>query len=270
MSRNLPPGCFHGHRLKTCDVAGFTLSESHYSPGARIPSHSHSRAYLSILLNGSYREVYDGRNRYCRPLTAVFHPAGEVHSDQFLEAGGTIFRFEIKDDCLKRSGTPGFEGPLELSGGMVAWLATALHAEFNRMDAFSPLVMQGMILEILGQAARQTCRESEGQPAWLRHVTEFLRESSPEGITVARVAEIAEVHVGHLSRVFRRFYGCSVGEYIRRLRVEYAARALRSSQRPLVEIAVEAGFSDQSHFCRSFKLAMGSTPAQYRSFFSPR
>jgi len=72
------------------------------------------------------------------------------------------------------------------------------------------------------------------------------------------------VHVVHLARVFRRFHGCTVGEYLRRLRIERAIEELRSTNKPLADIAGNSGFSDQSHFCRAFKLTVGMTPGQYR------
>src|SRR5713226_6232217 len=269
---NLNPGCFYGHIVRRRDVCGFTLSESRYAPGTKISAHSHSRAYLCILLNGSYCEEYDRRDRYCSASTVIFHPAGEVHSDHLLSAGGTIFRFEIGREWLNttRGDSRSWDEPLELAGGSVACLATRLYAEFTRMDVFSPLVIQGMVLEILGRTARQTQRTEDGRPVWLKRVTEFLHECPPEELTVAKVADSATLHIVHLARVFRRLCGCSVGEYIRQLRIEYAAHELRSSQRTLADIAAGAGFSDQSHFCRTFKLSTGATPAQYRRFFQPR
>ena len=60
------------------------------------------------------------------------------------------------------------------------------------------------------------------------------------------------------------------GEYIRQLRVEYACRQLSSSSTALAEIASAAGFSDQSHFSRTFKRQIGMTPSQYRAISRAR
>jgi AraC family transcriptional regulator len=56
-----------------------------------------------------------------------------------------------------------------------------------------------------------------------------------------------------------------VGDYVRKLRIEYACHELVASARPIVDIALAAGFCDQSHFTRTFKLAVGSSPSQYRA-----
>jgi AraC-like DNA-binding protein len=70
-----------------------------------------------------------------------------------------------------------------------------------------------------------------------------------------------------LAREFRRHFCCTAGEYVRRLRVDFACRALLQSDTALIEIAVNAGFSDQSHFTRTFRAAMGMAPAQFRKLY---
>jgi AraC family transcriptional regulator len=139
------------------------------------------------------------------------------------------------------------------------------------MDSHSPLVIEGLAIEIIGEAARQGINLQHCRPPrWLTRAKEVLHESRPEDLTVAKIADLAGVHAVHLTRVFRQFHGCTVGEYIRRLRIEHASRELSSSETPLAEIAAAAGFSDQSHFCKRFKIFTGMTPAQYRTVFRRR
>jgi len=264
------PGCFYGEPVKSCAVRGFLLSESTYRAGDRIGHHSHCFPYLSILLRGSYRETYGRRTRDCGPSTVVFHPAGEVHADHFLASGGHIFRFEIPrfPKGIACSARAALEEPFELIGGTVAWLATRLYAEFKRPDQYSPLIIEGLVLEILGYSTRRILERHNNQlPPWLLRVQELLRESAVDKLTLSRIARVADVHVVHLARVFRKFHGCTVGEYVRRLRIEYATRELRSLDKSLAQIAIEAGFSDQSHFCRAFKLSTGMSPGHYRDLF---
>jgi AraC family transcriptional regulator len=81
------------------------------------------------------------------------------------------------------------------------------------------------------------------------------------------IAEEVGVHPVHLAREFRRAYGCSIGEWVRHLRVEYACQALSSSTLPLATIAATAGFADQSHFTRVFRLLTSVTPSVFRKNF---
>jgi AraC-like DNA-binding protein len=81
--------------------------------------------------------------------------------------------------------------------------------------------------------------------------------------TPALAAE-AGVSPFELARLFRRHYSTSIGELHRQARVEFACRELRQSERPLADIARDAGFYDQSHFCNVFRRSTGCTPARYR------
>jgi AraC family transcriptional regulator len=72
----------------------------------------------------------------------------------------------------------------------------------------------------------------------------------------------------HFAVCFRRFYGCSAGEYLRRIRFEQACRMLKQPHASLAEIAHATGFADQSHFTRFLKRITGLTPGEYRTFLS--
>ena len=79
--------------MKTYETAGLMLSESVYLPGTRFGHHSHTNPYFCITLRGAYEEVYGNKRRGCKPSTLVFHPANEIHANQFLDKSGR-FRYE--------------------------------------------------------------------------------------------------------------------------------------------------------------------------------
>ena len=123
-------------------------------------------------------------------------------------------------------------------------------------------------MEMFATVSRNQSNLPTRQPQrWLVHAVEFLRESFTEHLTLTQVASVVGVHPVYLAREFRRFHRCTVGEYVRRLRVERACRQLSSSNESLAMIAAGAGFSDQSHLSRTFKRLIGMTPAQYRANF---
>jgi AraC family transcriptional regulator len=70
--------------------------------------------------------------------------------------------------------------------------------------------------------------------------------------------------------VFRQQYGCTVGDYVRKLRLDFASRQLATSSASLAAIALAAGFADQSHFTKAFRRASGMTPAEWRRHFRSR
>ncbi len=271
MSLKLLRGHFLGNNLKICEIAEFILSESVYAPGSKLTKHSHSSAYFSINLQGGYTEKYGSKTRECIKQTVIFHPEGEAHTDRFSRDGGRIFRFEIKPERLDwvRERSNGLSEPFDFQGGLPVQLATKLYKEFRGLDSLSPLVIEGLALEIMAEVSRRSVSErSPAPPVWLKQARELLHVRHAENLSLTSIANSLDVHPVYFSRAFRKFCGCTVGEYVRRLRVESASRQLKNSDDPLVLVALVCGFSDQSHFTKTFKKATGMTPAQYRAAFS--
>src|SRR5918911_295828 len=270
MSQGYLPGRSYGEIINRYEDAGLILSESIYRPDTIIDRHSHGHPYFCILLQGSYTETYGRQRRECKPSTVIFHPADELHSDHFLGKGGRLFRFEIKRQLLERISqcSATLSEPADFNGGLLARLASKLYQEFRQPDEVSSLVLEGLTLEMAAEMARK--RQSNrisAAPSWLKRACELIHAQFAESLTLTDIAKPVGVHPLHLARVFRRFHGCTVGEYIRRLRVDYAAHQLSTSDAPLADVAVAAGFNDQSHLSKTFKLFTGMTPASYRAIF---
>ena len=156
-------------------------------------------------------------------------------------------------------------------GGWLGSLMRRLYSEFRNSDEVSPLVMEGLGLEIMSELSRNSIKDrAHKSPAWLDRARDLIHSRFSECLTLAGIAASVVVHPVHLASEFRRFYSCSVGEYVRRLRIEFACEEIARSDAPLTQIALEAGFSDQSHFCKTFKHLTGMTPSQYRSILRPR
>lgn len=264
-------GRFYGAVIGRWRVGSLSFSESVYPPRASIKRHLHPHSYFSILLHGSYRETFCGGVRECAPATAVLHPPGEEHADDFLNSGGRIFRFEIVDDEFDLALARRIWDAKEVRNGRVRCLAARLYRESRTRDRCSALAAEALALEIINEASREGCTCNEcGTPRWLAQATELLRETLPESLTIRRIATVVGVHPVHLARVFRRYYGCSIGEYVRNWRVDIASRQLAKSTRPIAEIAASTGFADQSHLCRTFKTLGGLAPKEFRAVFRPR
>jgi AraC family transcriptional regulator len=149
-------------------------------------------------------------------------------------------------------------------GGFIAHLAHRLHGEFRLRDEVSRLAIESIALGVLAEASRRAARTAERPaPAWLRHARALVERHFAEPLPLATVAAHVGVHPVHLARTFRRIYQTTVAGYVRQVRIEFARRELAGSA-ALSDIAMAAGFCDQSHFSRSFKQYTGLTPAEYR------
>jgi AraC-like DNA-binding protein len=87
---------------------------------------------------------------------------------------------------------------------------------------------------------------------------------------VGELARDVGVHPRHLMRTFRRYHGCSVGEYLRRARIRRAQSLPTESSLVLAAVASDARFYDQSHFAKLFRRATGLAPSEYRRLAARR
>jgi AraC family transcriptional regulator len=273
MGPKLTSGTFYGEIVRSQRIGGFILSESTYGPDLRIPAHSHENPFLYFVLQGASTELYQQKTRWAESSMLVFHPAGETHENHWHQAGGRCFHIEITPSMLARirQHTPVLDGPADFHGGLPAGVAARLYGEFHRSDEVSPLAMEGLALELLAEVSRRPVPVAErAPPRWLRQARDLLHARFAGSPSLDEIAAAVGVHPAHLARVFRRQYGCTMGDYLRQLRVQFACRRLVAADAPLVEIALAAGFVDQSHFTRTFKYHVGMTPAEFQRQFRAR
>lgn len=257
----------HGSIVKSTTIAGFALSETAYLANSQIPTHSHDFAYFCFVLRGDFDENYEKKIRACRSASLIFHPPLETHSDRFY-AASRCFNLQLDDLFFERAGRfTGFGEILaERRGGLTSQIAAKVYKEFCQTDELSPLVVEGLMLELLGEFLRSAGKQPKSKlPVWLNRVLELLNDCFSQNLSLAEIAKTADVHETHLAREFKKHYGCTVGEHLRRLRIEFACRELLSASNvPVSEIALASGFADQSHFTKTFKQTMSVSPARYR------
>lgn len=99
---------------------------------------------------------------------------------------------------------------------------------------------------------------------WLARIRDQLAAAAVGRPPLAGLARSAEVHPVYLMRAFKRAYGCSIGEFVRELRIARAANHLAHSADSVCATAAQFGFADQSHFCRAFRTETGVAPSNYR------
>lgn len=266
MGIRLQAGQHFGAIAKRYDVAGFTLTQTAYVPNLHLPNHAHERACFCLVLRGSYVERFDQKELDCQSASLLFRPPGASHSDHFHNVESQCFLIETETGWLNQVREQGarFDEPTTARGA-VTWLAMKVFEEFTYRDEVSPLAVQGLMLALAAGFARAPLKTTTEPPHWLRQVKDLLHAHFAEPLSLEFIAGTIGVHPVYLAAAFRKHQRCTIGDYVRQLRVEYASRALLTSDASLVEIAFAAGFSNQPHFSRTFKQLTGLTPAQYKA-----
>lgn len=266
MQPNFPQG-FYGKLLSQSRIGAFKLSETGYTSGQQLPKHSHALSYLCMTVSGKYRETSERTTQRCAPLTLAFHPAGAEHRVFFDSGEARLFNVEVEDQWMRRlrECQMGIERPVYYRGGPPSWLAFRLYKEYKAMDTLSELMMEGLLLEIMVETARSSTHEMRHKaPAWLLQARELVHDSFSQNLSLKQIAASVDVHPVHLAVRFRRYYGSTIGDYVRKLRIDFACSKLVETDQSLSEIAQAAGFCDQSHFSRTFKQIIGVSPSEYR------
>ncbi|QQS40897.1 MAG: helix-turn-helix transcriptional regulator [Acidobacteriota bacterium] len=265
-SNHLTPGQFYGTVAEKRSVSSSIISEVVHSAPRSLPSHSHELAFFCLLLDGSYAESFGRRSFSYRPFSLLWHPSGIEHKDEIGNNGGRFFGIEIRDAGLRvLEEFANVPSHFHERGTPLVWLACRLYHEFRNWQPCSELVAEGITLEMLGRSARKEPAPQKRPPAWLKKVVEKLDAEFRANPSSSDLATEAGVHPVHLAAVFRKFKGETVGEYVQARRIEFACGLLRENDVSLADIAVDSGFSDQSHFTRVFRRFTGMTPGAFRN-----
>jgi AraC family transcriptional regulator len=258
---------YAGRVRETLTRSGLGLVEATYREGLEVDPHEHDRPLLVVVLSGVQEEEVGGRSVDCRAGTALFHPRGEPHANCFGDRGARCLIVELRRGWIRRMGPDQDLLPDRPAVGRnesVTGPARLLHREFRRGEGAHTAALDGLTLTLLANLTRSGTPRPDSRPAFLDRVVEKLHDDLGSDAGLSFLAGIAGVSPEHLARTFREEVGCTVGEYVRRLRVERARRILEEDERPLASIALRLGFYDQSHFTRTFKAHVGCPPGEYR------
>lgn len=147
----------------------------------------------------------------------------------------------------------------------------AVKAELETPEPLGRLYGEGLGLALASHLLRAytPARAPRCDPRFSRRrlarIVEYIEEHLSEELSLAQLARVVDMSPSHFRVVFKRSTGFPVHQYVIRSRVEYAAALLTRENLPLSDVALQAGFANQSHMARCMKRLTGLTPATIRS-----
>lgn len=268
--QSLAFGTFYGrldvrHRTPTLDIALLNAD-----PHRVVERHSHDEAHFVFVVDGLYVSSASGADAVSHGRALIWNPAGTTHRDRFEARsrvmGGRFLTLSIAAELMDGARGDGraLERATALHDARTIALAERIVRECSDGSAKGTLMRESLALSLLAAVTDAQEPRAASPPAWLAIARELLDDRCGDEIGIREVAAAVGVHPVHLARVFRRYFGCSPGEYVRGRRLERGAVLLRETARPISDIALSLGFVDQSHFTTSFSAKMSVTPAAYR------
>jgi AraC family transcriptional regulator len=252
-------------RFRSMEAAGCCVTEAWFPPNAELPPHTHDRPIFGVMLSGAFASAIAHRTLDCPPAAVWVEPLGERHANHIGRDGARVL--VVQPDPAAFDAFGGFlDAVRHLRHAGIAADATRIAQEIDAADDLSPLVVDGLVQTMLAAAARRdrVRRFHDRVPPWLLLAQELLHAHFRERVGLSGVAVSVGVTPSHLAREFRAHFGTTVGEYVRRLRVEWVAEQLTRTTMSLSEIGMAGGFSDQSHLTREFQRRFGHSPGEWR------
>lgn len=150
-----------------------------------------------------------------------------------------------------------------LEKGMMIYDALYSWAKYHRHEKHVQSPAEHLLLEVFEKYIKQ--QRSQRTPAWVKELKEIIQDQVDTNLTLKELSKDLDINPAYLSREFSRYFDdLSFGEYIRKRRIEKALELLETTDYSLTEIAYLTGFSDQSHFTRTFRQHTGKNPSRYR------
>ncbi len=252
---------FLGKTTRQFSFDDYDISMVKYHQPVSEDWHSHEKYHLSLILQGGNLESRKGEDIQILPGRIVLYDREEVHRNLHTTFPSENLNIEIDDLFFKQNelSTSGFKTAI-LKNTEAQFNLLKMYKELSINDISSSESIHSLLLTLFsGYSKVIDCR-----PPWVDVIKELLCDRWNEFITLEELSQELHIHPVTISRYFSKYFNCTLGEYMRRIKIEKAILYLKHSNKSLTEITFLCGFSDQSHFSKIFKLNTGFRPYEFR------
>ncbi|PYC75803.1 AraC family transcriptional regulator [Streptomyces tateyamensis] len=231
------------------------------------PMHTHDTWTLLIIDDGMVRYDLSRHEHGALNQLVTLLPPHVPHNGNAVTSQGFRKRVLYLDSALLDDAMigPAVDSPVlddPLLRDRIHQLHGVLAHPGDTLEAESRLALIGERLRD-HLTGRLELRRPPLHDAGLAHrLLEILDEHYVEGLTLQEASDLLFAHPTHLVRVFSKEFGIGPHQYLTGRRVDLGRRLLLQGM-PAREVAVAAGFYDQSHFTRHFKRVLGASPGQF-------
>lgn len=256
----LKSGEFYGAHYQKSSFENIIITDTEYTH-SKVDWHYHENPYFTYLLQGKLFEANKKESYYLEPGSLLFHNWQDAHYNLKPDEFTRGFHIELNEDWFSNYDikTTDFEGSINLRSPLIKNLMNKVFVESKIDDQYSNLSIETSLIEIF-KSVKETNEKSLKRPVWVKKLQELLLEEDID-YSLKNLSSILDIHPVHLSREFNRYFGTTLGNYIRLLKLNKAFYLLTSNKFSMTEICFKCGFFDQSHFISTFKSIYKTTPS---------
>ncbi|MCF6403604.1 AraC family transcriptional regulator [Chitinophaga filiformis] len=263
----LENGKYLGNNSHTFHMDGLIVSKTTYHEKVFEGWHFHENNHLSFILEGGNREYRKNGEETVLPGSIRLYHSGEWHRNSHTQHPSQNINLEIEDSFLSHyeaSFTPWSHSDLHTLQTRASLTAIKIYHDCLAEDQHSHLSIHQQVLSLLQGAGNAHQPEKQLLAGRASEVATLLHDRWNENISLQDLVAITQLHPVTVSRHFSAYFRCSLGEYMRKIRVQKALTMIRQTEEPLTGIAYQCGFFDQSHFIRAFREQTGFLPKAFR------
>lgn len=254
-------GEFYGTHYQKSSFENIIITDTAYTHD-KVDWHYHENPYFTYLLQGKLFEANKKESYYLEPGSLLFHNWQDAHYNIKPPVFTRGFHIELNEYWFLNYDIQisDFEGSMSLINPLTKNLMNKVYIESKINDQYSNLAIESIMIELFG-TIKEKENNSAKKPLWVNQLKELLLEEQMD-YSLNTLSSAIGIHPIHLSREFSRYFGTSLGNYIRLLKINKAFCLIASNKFSMTEICYQCGFYDQSHFISSFKKIYNTTPTK--------
>ena len=197
---------------------------------------------------------------HARPEPATWHPESVATVDEIMRAFDKSMIVHV-DAAQARPVSTLWQALASMTAG-----ESVVDAQIVHLTAALVLAISQAVVPAQSPAKREPGSGSSSlRETSLRLALRYIEDNLDQELSIPQIAAYIAVSPRQLSRIFREFVDTSPADYVSRARLDRAAALLRSTDRPVKDIAAQVGIPDIHHFTRVFSRYAGTPPAAYRN-----
>lgn len=263
----LQTGEFYGTHYQKSSFENLIITDTEYTHG-KVDWHYHENPYFTYLLQGKLFESNKKESYYLEPGNLLFHNWQDAHYNIKPPEFTRGFHIELNADWFSNFGIQitDFEGSTNIKNPVVKNLISQVFIESKINDRYSDISIAALLTQIF-TTLKEPIEKCSKKPSWVNKLQELLHEEQID-YSLKNLSSILKLHPVYLSREFSRYFGTSLGNHIRLLKVNQAFNLMVQNKLSMTEICYKCGFYDQSHFITNFKRIYKTTPLKFLKIIS--
>lgn len=258
----LKTGEFYGTHYQKSALENLIITDTEYTHN-KVDWHYHENPYFTYLLQGKLFESNKKESYYLESGNLLFHNWQDAHYNIKPPEFTRGFHVELNENWFLNFDIQitDFEGSINLKSPIIKNSMNKIFVESKINDQYSNLSIDTLLIGLFSNL-KETKEKNAKNPIWAKKLQELLFEEQIE-YSLKNLSSILGLHPVHLSREFSRYFGTSLGNYIRLIKVNKAFNLIVLNKLSMTEICYQCGFYDQSHFIANFKRIYHTTPTKF-------